>query len=202
VDVRVIAATNRDLRQEVRAGRFREDLYFRLNVFPIESAPLRQRPEDIPPLAQHFLSRVCRQLNRTEPSLRLADIQRLQAYSWPGNIRELENLIERAVIISPGSRLRLDLPNDSSSEAVSQRAPEQEMRILTQGEQRRQMRENLIAALSACAGRISGKDGAARLLELKPTTLRSRLESFAIDPRDYRPGRSQPRRYETNQTPR
>ncbi|TLX54113.1 histidine kinase [Stutzerimonas nosocomialis] len=202
VDVRVIAATNRDLRQEVRAGRFREDLYFRLNVFPIESAPLRQRPEDIPPLAQHFLSRACRQLNRAEPSLRLADIQRLQAYSWPGNIRELENLIERAVIISPGTRLRLDLPNDNVNDAPSQQPIEQEMRIFTQGEQRRQMRENLIAALTACAGRISGKDGAARLLELKPTTLRSRLESFAIDPRDYRPGRSQPRRYETNQTPR
>ncbi|MDH0621458.1 sigma 54-interacting transcriptional regulator [Pseudomonas chengduensis] len=202
VDVRVIAATNRDLRQEVRAGRFREDLYFRLNVFPIESAPLRQRPEDIPPLAQHFLSRACRQLNRPEPSLRLADIQRLQAYSWPGNIRELENLIERAVIISPGTRLRLDLPNDNGNDAPSRPPVEQEMRIFTQGEQRRQMRENLIAALTACAGRISGKDGAARLLELKPTTLRSRLESFAIDPRDYRPGRSQPRRYETNQTPR
>ncbi|MGF0333816.1 sigma 54-interacting transcriptional regulator [Ectopseudomonas toyotomiensis] len=202
VDVRVIAATNRDLRQEVRAGRFREDLYFRLNVFPIESAPLRQRPEDIPPLAQHFLSRACRQLNRPEPSLRLADIQRLQAYSWPGNIRELENLIERAVIISPGTRLRLDLPNDNGNEAPSQPPVEQKMRIFTQGEQRRQMRENLIAALTACAGRISGKDGAARLLELKPTTLRSRLESFAIDPRDYRPGRSQPRRYETSQTPR
>ncbi|MFT0633834.1 sigma 54-interacting transcriptional regulator [Pseudomonas sihuiensis] len=202
VDVRVIAATNRDLRQEVCAGRFREDLYFRLNVFPIESAPLRQRPEDIPPLAQHFLSRACRQLNRPEPSLRLADIQRLQAYSWPGNIRELENLIERAVIISPGTRLRLDLPNDSGNDAPSQPQVEQEMRIFTQGEQRRQMRENLIAALTACAGRISGKDGAARLLELKPTTLRSRLESFAIDPRDYRPPRSQPRRYETSQTPR
>ncbi|MEQ6329541.1 sigma 54-interacting transcriptional regulator [Pseudomonas chengduensis] len=202
VDVRVIAATNRDLRQEVRAGRFREDLYFRLNVFPIESAPLRQRPEDIPPLAQHFLSRACRQLNRPEPSLRLADIQRLQAYSWPGNIRELENLIERAVIISPGTRLRLDLPNDSGNDAPSQPQVEQEMRIFTQGEQRRQMRENLIAALKACAGRISGKDGAARLLELKPTTLRSRLESFAIDPRDYRPRRSQPSRYETSQTPR
>ncbi|QNH06190.1 sigma 54-interacting transcriptional regulator [Pseudomonas sp. B11D7D] len=202
VDVRVIAATNRDLRQEVRAGRFREDLYFRLNVFPIESAPLRQRPEDIPPLAQHFLGRACRQLNRPEPSLRLADIQRLQAYSWPGNIRELENLIERAVIISPGTRLRLDLPNDNGNDAPSQPPVEQEMRIFTQGEQRRQMRENLIAALKACAGRISGKDGAARLLELKPTTLRSRLESFAIDPRDYRPGRSQPRGYKTNQTPR
>lgn len=202
VDVRVIAATNRDLRQEVRAGRFREDLYFRLNVFPIESAPLRQRPEDIPPLAQHFLSRACRQLNRPEPSLRLADIQRLQAYSWPGNIRELENLIERAVIISPGTRLRLDLPNDNGNDVPSQPQVEQEMRIFTQGEQRQQMRENLIAALKACAGRISGKDGAARLLELKPTTLRSRLESFAIDPRDYRPRRSQPRRYETSQTPR
>lgn len=187
VDVRVIAATNRDLRQEVRAGRFREDLYFRLNVFPVESAPLRQRPEDIPPLAQHFLDRVCRQLNRPQPSLRLADIQHLQAYSWPGNIRELENLIERAVIISPGTRLRLDLPSESPDELPTPQPREQDTRILTQGEQRRQTRDNLIAALGACAGRIAGKHGAARLLDLKPTTLRSRLDSFAIDPRDYRP---------------
>jgi transcriptional regulator with GAF, ATPase, and Fis domain len=204
VDVRVIAATNRDLRKEVRAGRFREDLYFRLNVFPIESAPLRQRPEDIPALAQHFLSSVCRKLNRPQPSLRLADIQRLQAYNWPGNIRELENLIERAVIISPGTRLQLDLPSEKTSEIIAAQPAAQETQILTQGEQRRQLRENLIAALTACAGKISGKDGAARLLELKPTTLRSRLESFAIDPRDFKP---QPRRlklrgHEGNQTPR
>ena len=187
VDVRVIAATNRDLRKEVQAGRFREDLYFRLNVFPIESAPLRQRPEDIPVLAQHFLRSACRKLNRPEPSLRLADIQRLQDYSWPGNIRELENLIERALIISSGSRLQLDLPSDKADKASTAEPTEQETRILTQSEQRKQLRENLIAALNACAGRISGRDGAARLLELKPTTLRSRLESFAIDPRDYKP---------------
>jgi formate hydrogenlyase transcriptional activator len=199
VDVRVIAATNRDLRQEVRAGGFREDLYFRLNVFPIESAPLRQRAEDIPALAQHFLERVCRKLNRPQPSLRLADIQRLQAYSWPGNIRELENLIERAVIISPSTRLRLDLPSDDGVAPMVAQPADQDMRILTQGEQRRHLRDNLIAALTACAGKISGKDGAARLLELKPTTLRSRLESFAIDPRDYKP---QSRRPNANQTPR
>lgn len=204
VDVRVIAATNRDLRKEVRAGRFREDLYFRLNVFPIESAPLRQRPEDIPALAQHFLSSACRKLNRQQPSLRLADIQRLQAYNWPGNIRELENLIERAVIISPGSRLQLDLPSEKTSESIAAQPAAQETQILTQGEQRRQLRENLIAALTACAGKISGKDGAARLLELKPTTLRSRLESFAIDPRDYKPQsrRLQSHRLAENQTPR
>ncbi len=199
VDVRVIAATNRDLRQEVRAGRFREDLYFRLNVFPIESAPLRQRLEDIPALAQHFIGRSCRQLNRPQPPLRLADIQRLQAYSWPGNIRELENLIERTLIISPGARLRLDLPCDSPEGAPVPAPGEQDARILTQGEQRRQMRENLIAALSACAGKISGTDGAAQLLELKPSTLRSRLESFAIDPRDYKP---QSRRRAASQTSR
>ena len=129
-------------------------------------------------------------------------LERLAAHFGAEQDAELENLIERAVIISPGTRLRLDLPNDNGNDAPSRPPVEQEMRIFTQGEQRRQMRENLIAALTACAGRISGKDGAARLLELKPTTLRSRLESFAIDPRDYRPGRSQPRRYETNQTPR
>ena len=199
VDVRVIAATNRDLRQEIQAGRFREDLYFRLNVFPIESAPLRQRPEDIAALAQHFLDRACRTLNRPQPSLRLVDIQRLQAYSWPGNIRELENLIERAMIISPSTRLHLDLPSDSSAASMSMPPAATDALILTQGEQRIKMRDNLIAALAACAGKISGEGGAARLLELKPTTLRSRLESFAIDPRDYR---VQPRRPRADQTPR
>ena len=192
VSVRVIAATNRDLRQAVRDGSFREDLYFRLNVFPVESVPLRQRLDDVPLLAQHFIGRACRTLNRPEPSLRLADIQRLQAYPWPGNIRELENVIERAVIISAGGRLRIDLPGRSPSEPTTQSNEPQEENaaIFTDNQQRQRERGNLLAALRACNGKVFGRDGAASLLGVKPTTLRSRLERFGIEPRSFRQSRT------------
>ncbi|MGE8498554.1 MAG: sigma 54-interacting transcriptional regulator [Pseudomonas sp.] len=195
VSVRVIAATNRDLRQAVRDGSFREDLYFRLNVFPVESVPLRQRRDDVPLLAQHFIGRVCRKLNRPEPSLRLADIQRLQAYPWPGNIRELENMIERAVIISAGGRLRIDLPSagGASVTATSSEPLEEGGGIYTDNEQRQRERSNLLAALRACHGKVFGRDGAASLLGVKPTTLRSRLERFGIEPQAFRRARGAPR---------
>ncbi|MGE8359678.1 sigma 54-interacting transcriptional regulator [Pseudomonas sp.] len=195
VSVRVIAATNRDLRQAVRDGSFREDLYFRLNVFPVESVPLRQRRDDVPLLAQHFIGRVCRKLNRPEPSLRLADIQRLQAYPWPGNIRELENMIERAVIISAGGRLRIDLPSTGAPTvtASSSEPLEEGGGIYTDNEQRQRERSNLLAALRACHGKVFGRDGAASLLGVKPTTLRSRLERFGIEPQAFRRARGTPR---------
>ncbi len=181
VDVRVIAATNRDLQSEVSQGRFREDLYFRLNVFPIESVPLRRRPEDIPGLAKHFLTLACRRLKRREPVLSLADIQQLQRYPWPGNVRELENLLERAAIISTGARLHLEMPNAPA--VAHQPLPSRAgMRILTQTEQRDLERDNLIAALQACQGKIAGAGGAAELLNLRPTTLRSRLDAFGLQP--------------------
>ncbi len=188
VSVRVIAATNRDLRQAVRDGSFREDLYFRLNVFPLESVPLRQRLDDVPLLARHFIGRACRTLNRPEPSLRVADIQRLQAYAWPGNIRELENVIERAVIISAGGRLRIDLPDLQAGAALpsTHEVMEEGGAILTDEERRQRERNNLLAALRACNGKVFGRDGAANLLGVKPTTLRSRLERFGIEPRAFR----------------
>ncbi|HBX55332.1 sigma 54-interacting transcriptional regulator [Pseudomonas sp. UBA2684] len=193
VSVRVIAATNRDLRQAVRDGSFREDLYFRLNVFPVESVPLRQRLDDVPLLAQHFIGRACRTLNRAEPSLRLADIQRLQAYPWPGNIRELENVIERAVIISAGGRLRIDLPGGGGTVALSPGSEplEESAGIFTDNQQRQRERSNLLAALRACHGKVFGRDGAASLLGVKPTTLRSRLERFGIEPRRFRQPRGE-----------
>jgi formate hydrogenlyase transcriptional activator len=115
VNVRVIAATNRELKQAVAEQRFREDLYFRLNVFPIESLPLRARLEDIPLLAAHFLKRACQKFNKPDLQLTLADVQRLQTYHWPGNIRELENIIERQVIVTRDRRLRFDLPHTLTS---------------------------------------------------------------------------------------
>ena len=110
VDVRLIAATNRDLKQEVQRGRFREDLYFRLNVFPVESVPLRERREDIPLLAQHFLTRESKAL-KSELRLSEGDARRLSRYDWPGNVRELQNVIERAAILAQNGRLRIDLPD-------------------------------------------------------------------------------------------
>ena len=116
VDVRLIAATNRDLKQEVQRGRFREDLYFRLNVFPVESVPLRERREDIPLLAQHFLNSESKAL-KSELRLSEGDARRLSRYDWPGNVRELQNVIERAAILAQNGRLRIDLP-DARSPAI------------------------------------------------------------------------------------
>ena len=111
VDVRIVAASNRELKADIEANRFREDLYFRLNVFPIEAAPLRNRRDDIPLLATHFITLICRRMNRQEPRLTQANLKQLQSYSWPGNIRELQNVIERAIILSKGNRLQFDLPD-------------------------------------------------------------------------------------------
>ena len=117
VDVRLIAATNRDLKQEVQRGRFREDLYFRLNVFPVESVPLRERREDIPLLAQHFLNSESKAL-KSELRLSEGDARRLSRYDWPGNVRELQNVIERAAILAQNGRLRIDLPDVSGAPAL------------------------------------------------------------------------------------
>ena len=190
VDVRVIAATNRDLKAEVAAGRFREDLYFRLNVFPIESVPLRERPEDIAPLAQLFLQHACRKFNRQGLQLSLADVEALQRYSWPGNVRELENVIERQVIVASGSRLQFDLPADRESSESRQSLPVREegnLQPMTEARKREQDRENMINALRRSRGKVFGPGGAAELLGVKPTTLASRLKRQRIDPARYRP---------------
>lgn len=184
VDVRVIAATNRDLKQEVQRGRFREDLYFRLNVFPIESVPLRERREDIPLLAQHFLLR-----ERAEPksSLRLSegDVRRLSRYDWPGNVRELQNVIERAAILAQNGRLRIDLPDTPGPKPVAggERASSDERpEVMTAAELRDLERSNIAAALAACNGKVFGANGAAAMLDLKPTTLASRMKALGLAP--------------------
>jgi len=181
VDVRIIAATNRELAAEAGAGRFREDLYFRLNVFPITSVPLRQRPEDIPLLASHFLASACRRFAREGLRLTQADIQRLQAYDWPGNVRELENLLERAVIISRNNQLRLELPDAETAPAghVALRT-ESPGELMTENEKRQRDREMIIQALKASGGKVFGPDGAAELLGIKPTTLASRIKRWGI----------------------
>jgi transcriptional regulator with GAF, ATPase, and Fis domain len=187
VDVRVIAATNRDLKKEMAAGRFREDLYYRLDVFPIRVPPLRERKEDLSLLAAHFLDRACQRMHLPRPRLTKAHIEQLQRYDWPGNIRELENVLERAVIMSRRYRqLRFDLT--SAEPQVSPVAPlprpgQSESRpkaVLSDAEIRQLERENLQAALEQSGGRIRGPGGAAELLGLKPTTLAARLKALGI----------------------
>ena len=171
------------MKGEIQANRFREDLYYRLNVFPVEIAPLRQRKEDIAVLAAHFVELSARKLNRPQPRLTQGDLLQLQRYEWPGNIRELQNVIERAVITSSGGRLRFDLSEDSQpTKSGSTEAPRSsaDAAIVTDDEMRRRERENLLAALRQTKWKISGEDGAAELLGVKPTTLTSRMKKMRI----------------------
>jgi transcriptional regulator with GAF, ATPase, and Fis domain len=183
-DVRVIAATNRDLKKEVAAGRFREDLYYRLNVFPIQVVPLRERQEDLPLLAKHFVELSVKELRCTTPRLTRAGVSVLQNYDWPGNVRELRNVIQRAVILARGGPLNFDLPvNGSSSDLMSPRSnagasPEGE--FLTEAETQRRDRENLLAVLTKTGWKIKGADGAAELLGVKPTTLLARMKKMEL----------------------
>ena len=192
VDVRVIAATNRDLKQEVRRGRFREDLYFRLNVFPIESVPLRERRDDIPLLAAALPARARASELKSELRLTEGDARRLSRYDWPGNVRELQNVIERAAILARNGRLRIDLPDMPAPHAPSGPAAQTgraDAGCLTDGERRERDRANILAALEACGGKVFGRGGAAELLDVKPTTLASRIKALGIPhvPRSRRP---------------
>jgi PAS domain S-box-containing protein len=183
VDVRVIAATNRNLEQLIVDGEFREDLFYRLSVFPVDVPPLRERGADIIQLAQHFLERVCNDFGRPALTLTRAQANLLQEYDWPGNVRELKNVIERAVILSPGNVLRLDLSMPQIREARPLEIAPAAQRItgiLTEKEMREYQKQNLIAALKESKWRVSGPDGAAELLGVKPTTLADRVRAFGI----------------------
>ncbi|MBA4285081.1 MAG: hydrogenase [Xanthomonadaceae bacterium] len=184
VNVRVIAATNRDLPAAIAAGLFREDLYYRLNVFPITIPPLRERSEDIPLLAAHFAAQAARRLGLPEPRLGAAQCAALQRYRWPGNIRELGNLVERAVILGGPGPLRLDqvLPDGRATLAGAPRLqPEPDAEaIVSETEWRARECANIRAALKRAKGRIHGPDGAAELLGLKPSTLASRVKALKV----------------------
>lgn len=189
VDVRVIAATNKDLGRAVEEGEFREDLYYRLGVFPVQVPPLRKRGDDVIQLAQHFLSQVCRQFGRPELQLSSAQVEALRRYDWPGNIRELKNVIERAVILSKGGALRLDLSLPEAGvvqvaapvgEPVSTSTDSVVADILDEEAMRDFQRRNMITALEKAQWRVSGKAGAAQLLGIRPTTLSDRMRSFDI----------------------
>jgi formate hydrogenlyase transcriptional activator len=182
VDVRVIAATNRNLKIEVQRGRFREDLYFRLNVFPVESVALRDRREDVPLLAQHFLMSESKAL-KSDLRLSEADARKLTRYDWPGNVRELQNVIERTAILAQNGRLRIDLPDHSKHYTAPAPDPpkgEAQPAILTENEMRGRERANIAAALVQCNGKVSGTGGAAELLAMKPTTLASRIKALRL----------------------
>jgi DNA-binding NtrC family response regulator len=190
VDVRIVAATNRDLAAEVASGRFREDLFYRLNVFPIANPPLRERREDIPLLAEHFVQASARRLRRPAPRLTEAALRQLAAREWPGNIRELENAIERAVILAVDGQLRFDAPGAAATVrpqstgmvASSGTVPSsgKALPLLSRAAVEQHQRETIVAALEQTAGRVSGPRGAAELLGMKPSTLFSRMTVLGL----------------------
>lgn len=181
INVRVIAATNRNLRSETEAGRFRQDLYYRLSVFPMELPPLRKRTEDIPLLAEHFLARFARQLGRPIPRLTLSNVQELQRYQWPGNVRELQHALERACIVATDGRLRFEFANDPPRRKESNSGVAITPRIMTIQEMQELEASNIQAALTESKGKIYGVDGAAARLGMKPTTLASRIKALGIN---------------------
>ncbi len=175
VDARIIAATNRDLGKEVRRGRFRDDLYFRLNVIPIETPPLRERKEDIPRLVDYFVSKHGPRMNRQIASVDPKALERLMRYDWPGNVRELENVVERGLVLGRGPVLRFDRqllgePPPSSREDEFASLEEYERRYI-------------LRVLAHTNGLVSGPRGAARVLGLRPTTLQSRMKRLGIESR-------------------
>ena len=183
VDVRVIAATNRDLEQSIVDGEFREDLFYRLSVFPIEVPPLRERGEDVVQLAQHFLEQTCKDFGRETLTLTRTQAANLRHYDWPGNVRELKNVIERAVILSPGKVLRLDLsmPSFEQNGTTLVAEPARYDEVLTEKDMREFQRANIVRALERANWKVSGNGGAAELLGVKPTTLADRIRSYKIE---------------------
>jgi PAS domain S-box-containing protein len=186
VNVRVIAASNRDLKKEVDEGRFREDLFYRLSVFPIEVPPLRERREDIAPLAAHFIRQSARRMNRPEPQISRTALERLASYHWPGNVRELQNTVERAVILWRDGPITFELPTSRADDNAGREAKSIErVALLTHDELKRQEREAIVAALKQTNGKVFGPGGAAELLGLKPSTLASRISSMRINRRTF-----------------
>ena len=187
VDVRVVAATNRNLEQAVAEGKFREDLFYRLSVFPIDVPPLRERGDDVLQIASHFLERTCQEFGHRPLTFSKQQAALLKRYDWPGNIRELKNVIERAVILSRGKVLRLDLAmsdilnahpaGDHDSDAHH---PSEKTSLLTETEMRELERRNTVLALEMAQWRVSGPNGAAKLLGIKPTTLTDRMKKLAL----------------------
>lgn len=175
-DARIIAATNRDLGEEVKKGNFRADLYYRLNIFPIEVPSLRERTEDIPELASFFVNRYCQRNRKPLKNIAATALKSLKIYPWPGNVRELEHAIERAILLSPDKTIK-EIPLNNNNHITSSGntiKPWHEFE-----------REYILSVLKFCKGKISGINGAAALLEMPPTTLNSKMERLGIKKRHY-----------------
>jgi formate hydrogenlyase transcriptional activator len=194
VDVRLITATNRDLQRAVADGAFREDLYYRLSVFPLRVPPLRERPEDIPLLVHYFVNRHAARIGRRISRVPKTVMERVVAYQWPGNVRELENVIERAVVLSPGADL--EVPGEALLAPV-ERANERDRKHQADEPQQERAssvhspaddsltleeieRRHIVEILKRTGWKIAGDDGAARLLKVNPSTLRSRIKKLGI----------------------
>ncbi len=175
VDVRIIAATNRDLKKEVKKGRFRQDLFYRLNVFPITSPPLRNRKEDIPSLIRYFLEHYNRKLGKHVDIIPRTTLNQLLSYHWPGNIRELENILERAIILARGQVLSLEGLRPKDDEPMAEKT-----NLTLEAHQR----NYILKILHQTGWRVSGENGAAKILGLNPKTLESRMKKLSI----HRPG--------------
>lgn len=182
VDVRVIAATNRNLQQLIREGKFREDLYYRIHVFPISIPPLRERGDDINLLAKKFAERFAQKMGKKIMPPAAECIRRLKEYHWPGNVRELQNVIERAVITSVDGKLNIDgaLPYASADPINAVPSAIDNLKVRTAKEFDEMEKKNLLLAMESTGWRIAGKDGAAKLLGLKPSTLTSRMKALGI----------------------
>ena len=199
VNVRLVAATNRNLEEMVANKEFRNDLYYRLNVFPIRIPPLRDRREDIPPLVSYFVQKFAKQMQKRIEAVPAAVMKELTAWGWPGNIRELENFVERAVILSRSKTLeaplaefrktatevRSDLTRQEQKQVTEERTSPQSDKTSIDEEYERKQRDQIVRALTACQGRVGGADGAAARLGMNRSTLLSRMKKFGIYAKQY-----------------
>ena len=174
-DVRIIAASNRNLYEEINAGKFRSDLFYRLNVFPITLPPLRERKEDIPDLAYHFIERLSQKLGRPVSSISQKALEEMLQYNWPGNIRELEHLIERSLLMTRGTIIKEIYLPKSDVHQKSVRKDEESIKSFAQNE-----REYILSILKKSNGKVRGPGGAAELLDLPPSTLQSKMKKLGI----------------------
>ena len=170
VDVRFVAATNRNLKQMVNEGKFRSDLYYRLNVFPLTVPPLRERREDIPLLVRYFTRKHSERMNRAIDEIPSTAIEALTRYDWPGNIRELQNIIERSVVVSTGHTLEVSLPEELQTQVNSTSPPPIS-----------EQRDRILRVLSECHGQVGGPDGAAARMGVRRTTLQSQMKRLRIE---------------------
>ncbi len=177
VDLRVIAATNQDLSKAIGEGTFREDLYYRLNVFPVTLPSLRERPDDVPLLVRHFVAKYSKKMGRPIDTIPEHVMDTLERYAWPGNVRELENIIERAVILADDTTLQLDDTLEADRRPAS---PTAGPATLEDAE-----RTHILQVLETTNGRVRGKRGAAEILDINPSTLRSRMKKLGIERPDY-----------------